>query len=292
MLDFFGGFTGLEDYILPVLRAVVAVAITFVVLSIILNLLKRGLLAKAKTKKYKSNVLLFVKIVKYVFVLIALIVVVFSYSGSWMELGLVAGLLTAAVGLALSKPISGVVAWIVMVTKRPFEIGDRVKIGGVKGDVKDITLTHVFLDEIGGTTSGEEESGRVVAIPNSTLFDSNIINYTAYNDFILDEVTATVTYESDLDEAEKLIKESVKKVMMGVWKKLPESLSREPNIRLVFRDSGVDVIVRYYTVATERNRLSTDVTREIFKRIRSSRDVEIAYPHTSVILRNKDVPNF
>ena len=254
--------------------------------------MKRCLLSKAETKKQKSNVLLFVRIVKYLFVLIALIIVVFSYFGSWAELGLVAGFLTAAAGLALSKPISGVVAWIVIVTKRPFEIGDRVKIDDVKGDVKDITLTHVFLDEIGRTTSGEEKSGRLVAIPNSTLFDSSIINYTAHDDFILDEVTTTVTYESDLEEAEKLIKESVKKVMASVWKKLPESLPREPNIRLVFRDSGVDVIARYYTVATERNRLSTDVTREIFKGIRSSEYVEITYPHTSVILRNKDLPNF
>ncbi|HID26170.1 MAG TPA: hypothetical protein EYP23_06915 [Thermoplasmata archaeon] len=65
--------------------------------------MKRCLLSKAETKKQKSNVLLFVRIVKYLFVLIALIIVVFSYFGSRAELGLVAGFHTAAAGLALSK---------------------------------------------------------------------------------------------------------------------------------------------------------------------------------------------
>jgi len=89
---------------------------------------------------------------------------------------LVASLLTATAGLILSEPILWVVAWIAMVTKRLFEIGDRVKAGEAKGDIRDITLTHVFLDEVGGTTSGEERSGRLIAIPNSILFDSIIIN--------------------------------------------------------------------------------------------------------------------
>ena len=285
-------FAGLEEYFPPLLRTVIAIVVTFIVLLFVLNLVKRGLLAKANTKKQKSNVLLFVRIVKYLFVLIALIIIAFSYSGSWAELGLVAGLLTAAAGLALSKPISGVVAWVVIVTKRPFEIGDRIKIGEVKGDVRDVTLTHIFIDEVGGTTSGEEISGRLIAIPNSTLFDTSIINYTANNDFILDEVKTTITYESDLKKAENLIREAVNIVMESVWEKLPSGFAKEPKIRLAFEDSGVDVIVRYYTLAQDRNRLSTDIVKEIFDRIRGCSDVEIAYPHTEIILKSKDLPNF
>ncbi len=188
----------IEGEILLLLRLFIAVLVTFLVLSLILSLLKKKLLIKAKTKKQKSNILLFINMVKYVFILIFLIVLAFSYSGSWAELGLVAGLLTAAAGLALSKPLSGIVAWLVMVTKRPFEIGDRIMIGDVKGDVKDITLTHILLDEVGGTIDGEERSGRTVIVPNSTLFEEKIINYTAHDDFILDEINTLVTYESNL----------------------------------------------------------------------------------------------
>ena len=276
----------IEGEILLLLRLFIAVLVTFLVLSLILSLLKKKLLIKAKTKKQKSNILLFINMVKYVFILIFLIVLAFSYSGSWAELGLVAGLLTAAAGLALSKPLSGIVAWLVMVTKRPFEIGDRIMIGDVKGDVKDITLTHILLDEVGGTIDGEERSGRTVIVPNSTLFEEKIINYTAHDDFILDEINTLVTYESNLREAESIIKDAVVRVMEPVWKKLPKDLVKEPKIRLSFEESGVNIGVRYYTPAINRNKLSTEIIREIFDKITESKSVEIAYPHTEIVLKN------
>ncbi|HDD57512.1 MAG TPA: mechanosensitive ion channel family protein [Thermoplasmatales archaeon] len=276
----------IEGEILLLLRLFIAVLVTFLVLSLILSLLKKKLLIKAKTKKQKSNILLFINMVKYVFILIFLIVLAFSYSGSWAELGLVAGLLTAAAGLALSKPLSGIVAWLVMVTKRPFEIGDRIMIGDVKGDVKDITLTHILLDEVGGTIDGEERSGRTVIVPNSTLFEEKIINYTAHDDFILDEINTLVTYESNLREAESIIKDAVVGVMEPVWEKLPKDLVREPKIRLSFEESGVNIGVRYYTPAINRNKLSTEIIREIFDKITESKSVEIAYPHTEIVLKN------
>ena len=276
----------IEGEILLLLRLFIAVLVTFLVLSLILSLLKKKLLIKAKTKKQKSNILLFINMVKYVFILIFLIVLAFSYSGSWAELGLVAGLLTAAAGLALSKPLSGIVAWLVMVTKRPFEIGDRVMIGDVKGDVKDITLTHILLDEVGGTIDGEERSGRTVIVPNSTLFEEKIINYTAHDDFILDEINTLVTYESNLRVAESIIKDAVAEVMEPVWKKLPKDLVKEPKIRLSFEESGVNIGVRYYTPAINRNKLSTEIIREIFDKITESKSVEIAYPHTEIVLKN------
>ncbi|RLF44065.1 MAG: hypothetical protein DRN09_03790 [Thermoplasmata archaeon] len=276
----------IEGEILLLLRLFIAVLVTFLVLSLILSLLKKKLLIKAKTKKQKSNILLFINMVKYVFILIFLIVLAFSYSGSWAELGLVAGLLTAAAGLALSKPLSGIVAWLVMVTKRPFEIGDRIMIGDVKGDVKDITLTHILLDEVGGTIDGEERSGRTVIVPNSTLFEEKIINYTAHDDFILDEINTLVTYESNLRVAESIIKDAVAEVMEPVWKKLPKDLVKEPKIRLSFEESGVNIGVRYYTPAINRNKLSTEIIREIFDKITESKSVEIAYPHTEIVLKN------
>jgi small-conductance mechanosensitive channel len=49
----------------------------------------------------------------------------------------------------LQKPISGVVAWLIIVTRRPFYIGDRIIIAGKKGDISNITLTYFLLDEIG-----------------------------------------------------------------------------------------------------------------------------------------------
>jgi small-conductance mechanosensitive channel len=227
---------------------------------------------------------LFLNIIKYVFVFFLLLIVISSYFGTWLELGLTAGLLTAAVGWALQKPITGMAAWIMIAIKRPFGIGDRVVIKDIKGDIIDITLTHIYLAEVGGTIDGEEQSGRITMIPNSLLFEVEIINYTKQNDYILDEITTSITYESNLKKAEKIMNASVEKIMQPFHQKFPKKIPCTSHIRLDFKESGMAVIVRYYTLTRKRNAISTDIRREIFTRINKTSDVDIAYPHAEIIM--------
>ena len=194
---------GLAGY-LPLLRTIVSVIVAFIIFSFLINLIKRKLLKKVRSKKQISNIEIFSKILKYMLVFFLIFFAFSSYSGSWAGLGISAGLLSAALGWALQRPITGIAAWIMVITKRPFEIGDRILIGDTKGDVVDITLTHVHLSEIGGTIASEETSGRTILIPNSILFEQKIINYTLQNEFILDEVITLITYESDLEKAKEI----------------------------------------------------------------------------------------
>ena len=81
-------------------------------------------------------------------------------------------------GWSLQAPVTGIAAWLMLILKHPFKIGDRVIIAGITGDVMDITLTHVILNQVGGTVSSEERSGRGILIPNAILFAQTITNYT------------------------------------------------------------------------------------------------------------------
>jgi small-conductance mechanosensitive channel len=168
-------------------------------------------------------------------------------------------------------------------------IGDRVIISDMKGDITDITLTHIFLDEVGGTIEGEEKSGRTIMVPTSIIFEKEVINYTHQDDYILDEVVTAITYESNLKKAEGIISNAVSRVMRPYWNSFPKRINREPHIRLQFKDSGIDVIVRYYTIATKRNAIATDIRREIIEEVRRNPEVEIAYPHTEVLLNKKNI---
>ncbi len=274
---------------LNVLQVISVLVILFVIFSIILKLIERRLLKKVKTKQQKSNVTVFVSLLRFLFIIFLLVIALSVYYGQWGDVGFIAGLITVALGWALQKPISGVVAWIILVTRRPIHIGDRVIILNIKGDIKNITLTHIILNEVGGTIDGEESSGRTVMIPNSIIFEQEVINYTQQDDYILDEVVTAITYESDLEQAEKIINKSVKKIMKTYWEKFPKRLSREPHTRLKFKDSGIDIKVRYFTIATKRNSITTNITREIWRQFRLNKDVEFAYPHTEVLLRKKDL---
>ena len=281
--DIFAAMNQYKD----ILELIAIIIISFIIFNIVLKLIKKSLLEKVKTKKQRSNVTVFTDLLKYLFAFFLIIIGISVYSGKLGDLGFVAGLLTVAVGWALQKPISGVVAWLILVTRQPFHIGDRVIISNMKGDVTNITLTHIFLDEVGGTIDGEEGSGRTVMIPTSVIFEQEVINYTQRDDYILDEVVTAITYESDLKKAEEIITDAVDSIMKSIREGFPKRIRKDSYVRLMFQDSGIDVIIRYYTIATRRNEITTSIRREIWNSIRKRPSVEFAYPHTEVLLQEK-----
>ena len=266
----------------PLIKPVILVLILIIIFNFILQLSKRSLLKRAKSKKQISNVRIFSRLLKYVFLVILILVGISSYAGSFTSLGIGLGLFSAAIGFALQRPISGVVAWIMVAVKRPFEIGDRIIIGAFKGDVEDITLTHIYLKEVGGTIPTEENSGRVVLVPNSTLFEREIVNYTLQDEYILSEVIAQVTYEGNLDKAMKIALEAAQKYTKEFDKYVP----RKPYVRVAFDQSGMNVKVRFFTPARVMQRVTSDITREIYKKVQKTKDVELAYPHTKFVKDN------
>ena len=287
MADIWAGVGDLLRPHVDTIRLLIVIITSFIILNILLRAIKSHLLKKVRSKRQVSNVSVFLDLLKYVFAMFFLMIIIFAYYNSWGELGFVAGLLTIALGWALQKPISGIFAWLIIITRHPFRIGDRVKISGILGDVSDITLTHIMLDEVGGTIEGEESSGRTIIIPTSIIFEQEVINYTERDDFILDEINTSVTYESNLEKAETIMLNAVRKVMPSYWVDFPKKIDKKPHIRLNFKDSGINVTVRYNTVARNRNRISTDIRREIHKQIIASKDVEFAYPHAEVLFREK-----
>ena len=258
----------------------VGFSVAFIVIKAFIH---RALIKRVRTKRMKHNVIVFNNLLTYLFFILAIVTIFFYFTGNSLAVGLTAGFLTAALGWALQRPITGMAAWIMVVVKKPFRIGDRILIGSTKGDVIDITLTHIYLKEIGGTINSEEISGRIVMIPNSVMFEQNIINYTVQDDYILDDVGVLITYESNLDKAMQICEKAAKKVMKDFLGKT----SKDPYVRIQFQSSGIDMKTRYYVHASERIKISSDLTREIFKAFEKEKDIEIAYPHTEVVLRNK-----
>ncbi len=260
---------------------VLVTSILVIVLYIFLNtIIKKILIKNARTKKMRHNVIVFTGLLSYLVIFFGIFFLILSFTGGLVSIGITAGLLTAALGWALQRPITGIAAWIMVIATKPFEIGDRIVIGGVRGDVINITITHIYLSEFGGTIGGEETSGRLVVIPNSVLFEQNIINYTAQNEYILDEVAFTITYKSHLDLAKKIAKESAEKVTEDILQYVP----MKPFIRSNFQASGIDIRIRYYTIASRRQEINSRITEEIFKKIMKEKKIDFAFPHTQVIM--------
>jgi small-conductance mechanosensitive channel len=196
-------------------------------------------------------------------------------------------LLTVALGWALQRPISGVVAWLIIVTSRPFHVEDYVSIKNVEGVITNITLSHIIVNEVGGTIEGKEYSGRTVMLPTSVIFEEAVINFTQKDEFIRDEVSMTITYESNLTKAEGLMKDAVATVLRPYWERYPSSMKKDPYMRLKFCEVGVSLVARFSINIYERDEVETDIRREIWMQVRKTNDIEFANTSANYFLKNK-----
>lgn len=255
---------------------VLTIIILLTLFNFILRSLKRTLLAKAKSKKQISNIKIFTRMMNITFSVVIILFAIFSYTGSWTGFGVVAGLLTAALGFALQKPITGIAAWIMVIVKRPFNIGDRIKIGEIKGEVYDISLTHIYIDEVGGLINSEELSGRNIMVPNYLLFEQSIVNYTMINDYILGEVIIDITYESNLDKAIKIVEEST----LTHVKEHVKSTNKEPKIRVSMDQTGIKIKSRFFAPVRAIQKITSEITKDVLYSFKKQKDIKFAstYP--------------
>ena len=253
------------------------------------RLLQRFLSGKAYREENVQN---FLFIWRYLWLIVGVIFGIVSFSGSLTSLGISAAFLGMILGWSLQAPVTGIAAWLMIIIKRPFKIGDRVIIAGIIGDVVDISLTHVLLNQVGGTVGGEEKSGRGVLIPNATMFAQIIYNYTLggvstgaggvetanVSSYILDEVPVRLTFQSNFQEAERIFLEAARQVTGEIIRET----GQEPFLRIEFFDSGILVRLRFQTMAKDRQRITSDIVRVIIHEFAQSDKVEFCLPHVSL----------
>jgi small-conductance mechanosensitive channel len=82
------------------------------------------------------------------------------------------GIFSLAIGLAFQDLLRNVLAGIFILLEKPFRIGDQVAIAGYEGVVQTISLR---------TTALRTDDGRLVVLPNLTVFGSAILNSTVFD---------------------------------------------------------------------------------------------------------------
>ena len=235
-------------------RSLVLVVLTLLVLVNLKTYLTRLMKRKLKEQAFiEENAKNFLKVWNVLWKFVIAVLVIMAMSGSLKLLGLTAGFFGMMLGWSLQQPVTGIAAWLMIILKKPFRIGDRVIIAGITGDVTGITLTHVILNQVGGSIGGEERSGRGILIPNAILFQNVIINYTLDQEFMLDEVPVRLTFDSDWERAKEIMIAAAKEVTRDIIAKTGE----DPFIRAEFIDWGILVRLRYNTVPARRQELST-----------------------------------
>jgi small-conductance mechanosensitive channel len=169
-----------------------------------------------------------------------------------------------------------------------YHVGDRIEINGKFGDVLDISLFYTTLMETREWVSGDQVTGRLTIVPNGEVLNGAVQNYTRDFDFIWDEITIPITYDSDWKEGTAKILDIVKKETMGVSEnaqKIMEKIegkyyftkrSLEPAIFLTLTDNWVSLGIRYVTEVRQRRVLHDRLSRTILSEIEKSEKIKIA----------------
>lgn len=212
--------------------------------------------------------------------------------GIWIEqaqnLLFTFGVIGAGVAIALQKPITNVVGFIVLLVKRPYKPGDRIEIDGEAGDVIDTDLFYTTIMEVGKWTSYDQFTGRIKTMPNSYVLDKIINNYSRDFGFIWEEIMIPVTYHSNIKKARKLMLAAAEKTTKDFTEKSERQLKRmtykylleprdvHPAIYIVPTDDWVELHLRFIVDAHHRRSYVNPIFEEILGKFSKHKDIRIS----------------
>jgi small-conductance mechanosensitive channel len=110
------------------------------------------------------------KIISFVSYFVVAIYIAGLFSDSLGQLTVVFGVIGAGIAFALQEVIASFAGWVAISFGQFYRPGDRVLLGGIMGDVIDISILRTTLMECGGWVSSDLYNGRIVRIANSFVF--------------------------------------------------------------------------------------------------------------------------
>ncbi|NVM21338.1 MAG: mechanosensitive ion channel family protein [Desulfobacterales bacterium] len=186
-----------------------------------------------------------------------------------------AGVAGIAIGFAAKDTLSNLIAGILLIVDRPFEIGDRIEVWSAPqgsstwGDVIDIGIRGTKI---------RTTDNIVIIIPNNEIMKRDIVNYTTISTDIRVRIPIGVSYDTNIKKA--------KSAILGVAKTAEWVLKDRPPVVVVrqFGESSVDLELRVW-IKDARRRMDTvsymtDEIKEAFDR----EGIEIPYPKRDITI--------
>lgn len=159
---------------------------------------------KVENDGIRYNLLRVTRLVTAIFILI--VVASFLFQNLY-AVAVSFGLISLVLGFALQAPITSFIAWLYIVFRKPYHVGNRIQIDGFIGDVIEINYLDTIIEECSGIYLGNDrKSGRIIHFPNSLILKSQVINYSGpFLPYIWNETAIQVAYTSDLKFVESCL---------------------------------------------------------------------------------------
>jgi small-conductance mechanosensitive channel len=200
------------------------------------------------------------------------------------------GLVGAGLAFALQKVITSFAGYFVILRGRTFNVGDRISMGSVRGDVISLNFMQTMIMEMGQPPSMQDSdpsiwvqsrqySGRIVTVTNSKIFEEPVYNYTRDFPYIWEEMHLPISYKDDRRAAEEILlaaaeKETVKiadiaedKMKILAERFFIQPAELKPKVFYRLTDNWVELTVRFLCKDHDIRGLKDRMSREIIDRL-------------------------
>ena len=203
------------------------------------------------------------------------------------------GLVGAGLAFALQKVITSFAGYFVILRGKTFNVGDRITMGGVRGDVIALNFIQTVIMEMGEPPSmqgaqpdmwvqSRQYTGRIVTVTNSKIFDDPVYNYTRDFPFLWEEMHIPITYDADAELVEHILLDaasretvSIEELAQPTLEVLKDKFSIATNADLIPRvfvrltDNWVELTVRFlckdHDIRGVKDRMSREIKAALAK---------------------------
>jgi len=109
--------------------------------------------------------------------------------------------------ISMREGVFSIACWFYIAFRSPYQVGDRIEVNGLKGDVVDIRLLHTLLMEVDGWAYGENSTGRLVSFPNFFNLLHPVYNHSAGFSFVWNEWKIVLAPDSDWQRVRDFLQE-------------------------------------------------------------------------------------
>ena len=198
-----------------------------------------------------------------------------------------AGMVTAGLAFALQRVVTAFAGYLVILRGKSFSVGDRITMGGIRGDVIELNFFQTVIMEMGQPSEGDsgdpmwvqarQYTGRIVRVTNATIFDEPIYNYTREFPYIWEEMRLPIPYTANREKAEQILLEAARRHTVEIARMsqgaLQELESRyamkpselEPQVFWRLTDNWVEMTVRFIVPDYGIRSIKSAMSREILK---------------------------
>ena len=264
------------DWLMKIFESLVVFLLAYLFSQIVLRVFGRRI---ARRFERPSLTRTMIRGIRFTIFLFAFLTVLGIYGYQLSDIAISVAVFTAVVGVVLAPIVGSIISGVFLLADQPYEIGDMIELDdtGQTGFIEDITLRYTKLFTLDNT---------FLVIPNGTMRERDVMNYSAEDSRTRLSLDVLVTYESDVPEARRLIQEAARKVDIVIegGPDIRVGAARYPAAPTCyiesFADHGILLTLRYwvdepYKLLATRSKVQTNVW-EAF----ADADVEIAYPHS------------